>query len=157
MSGALPEADATPYRERLWPPAWLWPAAAALPAMLGVAYGAATNALVGGLVGVAAVAVVVVGLVDASVVISVDPSGVTAGRVHLPAAHLGPVHALDAESSRRLRGVDADARAFLVVRGWVPTGVRLDVADPLDPTPYWYLSSRRPEELASAIGAVRVG
>lgn len=142
------------FRERLWPPAWIWPVAVAWPAMLGLAYGYATTPLVGWLVGGGAAALALVGLVDWSTTVTVDADGVTAGRVHLPATCIGPVQALDAEQARRLRGVDADARAFLVVRGWVGPAVRLDVVDPLDPTPYWYVSTRRPDTLAAALASV---
>jgi hypothetical protein len=62
---------------------------------------------------------------------------------------------LDADAARRVRGVDADPRAFLYLRGWVPTAVRLDLNDPSDPAPYWYVSTRRPEELAVALGWTR--
>jgi Protein of unknown function (DUF3093) len=144
-----------PYRERLWPPAWLWPVAVAWPAMLGVAYGYATTALVGWLVGVGAAVLAVVGLVDWSPTLAVDASGLTAAGVHLPADCLGAAQVLDRAASRRVRGVDADARAFMVVRGWVGGAVVVDVTDPLDPTPYWYLSTRRPGELVAALDAVR--
>ena len=43
-----------------------------------------------------------------------------------------------------------DARAYLCIRGWIPTGIRVAVADPQDPTPYWLVSTRRPEELLTA-------
>jgi hypothetical protein len=33
----------------------------------------------------------------------------------------------------------------------VPGGVRVDVADDDDPTPYWLVSSRRPAALAAAL------
>jgi hypothetical protein len=144
------------FRERLWPPAWLWPVAVAWPAMLGVAYGYATSATVGWLVGAGAAALAVVGLVDWSPTVTVDASGLTAGGVHLPAEFVGPTRALDRDVARRVRGVDADARAFMVVRGWVGGAVVVDVTDPLDPTPYWYVSSRRPHELVAALDAVRV-
>lgn len=148
------QPDPQRYRERLWPPAWVWPVAVAWPAMLGVAYGYATTALVGWLVGAGAAALALAGLVDWSTTVTVDVDGVTAGRVHLPAACIGRVQPLDGEQARRLRGVDADARAFLVVRGWVGPAVRLDVVDPLDPTPYWYVSTRRPDVLAAALASV---
>jgi hypothetical protein len=43
-----------------------------------------------------------------------------------------------------------DARAFLLLRSYVKTAVRVEVVDPLDPHPYLYLSSRHPEKLAAA-------
>jgi DUF3093 family protein len=38
-----------------------------------------------------------------------------------------------------------------LLRSYVPTAVRVDVTDPADPTPYLYLSTRRPEKLAKAL------
>jgi hypothetical protein len=43
-------------------------------------------------------------------------------------------------------------RAFMLLRGYVPTAVRVEVSDPDDPTPYLYLSTRRPEQLARVLG-----
>ncbi|MDX2025238.1 DUF3093 family protein, partial [Microcella sp.] len=51
------------------------------------------------------------------------------------------------------RGQRLDARAFLVLRPDIPAVLRVAVTDPDDPTPYWLLSTRRPEELAAAIAA----
>lgn len=47
----------------------------------------------------------------------------------------------------------ADARAWKVVRAWIPDGVRVVVSDENDPTPYWYVSSRHPAKLADALNA----
>ena len=59
--------------------------------------------------------------------------------------------ALDAQAMRLQAGRDADARAFLLVRPYISTGVRITIDDPGDPTPYWLLSSRRAVELAAAL------
>lgn len=88
--------------------------------------------------------------------IEVTDRALAAGRARLEWAYCGPATALTAEESRRLHGVDADPRAYLLVRPYVATAVRLDVRDPEDPTPYWMLSSRRPEALAESINAARV-
>lgn len=45
----------------------------------------------------------------------------------------------------------ADARAWKVIRAWIGRGVRVDINDPSDPTPYWYASSRNPEKLIEAL------
>ena len=79
-----------------------------------------------------------------------------AGRARLEWECCGPATALTAEDARRLHGVDADPSAYLLVRPYVDTAVRVDVRDPADPTPYWLLSSRRPEALAESINAARV-
>ena len=77
-----------------------------------------------------------------------------AGRARIPVALLGAPVALDAPASRRLAGADADARAFLLLRPSLKRSVQVPVADPADPTPYWLLSTRHPEELVAALRAV---
>ena len=74
-----------------------------------------------------------------------------AGPATLPLSALGEASALTAEQARALRGVDADPRAFMLLRSYVKTAVRVEVVDPRDPHPYLYLSSRRPERLAATI------
>ena len=53
-----------------------------------------------------------------------------------------------------MRGVELDARAHLVLRGWVGPVVLVTLDDPDDPTPAWLVSTRRPEHLAEALRAV---
>jgi len=77
-----------------------------------------------------------------------------AGSATLPASALGAASALDAERARALRTYEADPRAFLLLRSYIPTAVRVEVADPSDPTPYLYLSSRRPKQLAAVVNAL---
>ena len=62
------------------------------------------------------------------------------------------VTVLDAEARRDLLGQDAEPLAFVIQRPWISGGVRIDLDDPDDPTPYWYVSSRHPRELAAALG-----
>ena len=45
----------------------------------------------------------------------------------------------------------ADARAWKLLRAWIPTGVTIVVTDENDPTPYLYISTRNPEGLAAAL------
>ncbi|HEU5333201.1 MAG TPA: DUF3093 domain-containing protein [Actinocrinis sp.] len=87
-------------------------------------------------------------------VIEVSGGRLTAGRATLPAAALGPATALGAEKARALRTFEADPRAFLLLRSYISTAVRVEVADPGDPTPYLYLSSRKPGQLAAAVNAL---
>jgi hypothetical protein len=48
-------------------------------------------------------------------------------------------------------GVDADARAYLVLRPYVKRAVRVPLLDPDDPTPYWLVSCRHPDRVLSAL------
>lgn len=86
--------------------------------------------------------------------IAVDDE-VRVGRAHLSARHVGAVTRLDREQYRHLMGPGANARAFLATRPWIDAGVRVDLDDPADPTPYWLLGSRDPDALAAAVSALR--
>lgn len=77
-----------------------------------------------------------------------------AGRARIGAEHLGRAAALDPEATRRAAGPEADARAFLLLRPYLKRAVRVEVVDPADPAPYWLVSTRRPDELAAALGAL---
>lgn len=76
-----------------------------------------------------------------------------AGRANIPVALLaGPV-AHDKETTRRLAGVDANTRAYLLLRPYLKRSVQVTVADPADPVPYWLVSTRRPDALVAALTA----
>jgi Protein of unknown function (DUF3093) len=74
-----------------------------------------------------------------------------AGPAHIPLEHIGPAEPLDAEATRRVQGVEADARAFLLIRPYLKRSVRIPVLDPRDPTPYWLVSTRHPHRLTAAL------
>ena len=92
-------------------------------------------------------------LLRAAALVQVRDGTLTAGRAHLPLTVVTAVTALEEAAARALRGPGADARAFLLLRPWVATAVRVDLADPADPTPYWYVATRRPSRLAAALTA----
>jgi hypothetical protein len=89
--------------------------------------------------------------------VAVEGGTLRAGRAHIALEHVGEVTALDAEGVRRLAGVDADARAYLLLRPYLKRGVRVEVTDPADPTPYWLVSCRRPEQIVTAVRVGRTG
>lgn len=85
--------------------------------------------------------------------VSVDGTHLSAGKAHIGIQHLGAAEALDKDGTRRVAGVDADARAYLVLRPYLKRSVRVVITDPDDPAPYWLISTRRPEALVSALEA----
>ena len=76
------------------------------------------------------------------------------GRARIAAEHIGGAVALDAEQTRRKAGVEADARAYLVLRPYLKRTVVIEITDRADPAPYWLVSTRHPEALAGAIGSL---
>ncbi len=144
------------YAERLTVPLRWWVQGTMFVASLWLAVLAATPEAVAWSVTAVAMAVLVALFVSyGRPRVSVDGTTFRAGRAHIPLELVGPATALDADGVRRQAGVDADARAYLLLRPYLKRGVRVDIADPADPTPYWLVSSRRPDALVSALEAGR--
>ncbi|WP_033309308.1 DUF3093 domain-containing protein [Streptomyces iakyrus] len=70
----------------------------------------------------------------------------------IPLTALGQPEVLEGEEARAWRTYKADLRAFMVMRSFITTAVRVEVIDPDDPTPYLYLATRTPDRLAEALG-----
>ena len=89
--------------------------------------------------------------------IEVDPAAreLRVDDARLPLDVIAAVTPIAPAERRDLLGRDADPLAFVIQRPWVPGGIRVDLDDPADPTPYWYVSTRRPDELAATIRAAR--
>jgi hypothetical protein len=84
-----------------------------------------------------------------------EPDGVwlRVDDARLPVSAVGAVSVVEGEERRQLLGLDADPLAFVIQRPWIPGGVRIDLDDPSDPTPYWFVSTRRPAQLAAVLDA----
>lgn len=138
------------FRERVLPGVGGWAAVVGFAAVLGVALWPASHAIALGVAGLAAVAGLV-GLWWTSPVVSVQDGTFRAGRASIPVVLLGQVTTLDADAMRGELGPRLDARAFVCLRAWARTGVHVALDDPQDPTPYWLVSTRRPQALADAL------
>jgi hypothetical protein len=140
------------YDERLGVPLRWWALATMFLASMLIAFLVATPAWVavaGTAVLVALVLTLFLGYGAARV--SVRDGVLTAGRARISLEHVGEVEALDAAETRLLAGRHADARAYLLLRPYLSRAVRIGIDDPADPTPYWLVSSRRPDRLAAAL------
>lgn len=143
----------TTYRERLTAPVSWWLAAVLFGAVWGWVMLVATTwpiAIVTAVV-VAAPCLYVVWRYG-SLLITVDAKGLRVGRASIDPAHIGAVEPLHRAEYRLKLGTGADARAYLVTRPYVDRGVLVPIDDDRDPTPYWLVSSRRPDALAAALG-----
>jgi hypothetical protein len=139
------------FRERLTVP-WVWWLLAALFAVsLLFALALYVGPIWGVAVAVASMLVAVGIFASAAVAISVDAQEIRVGRAVIEHRYIGGARALDVAETRLRSGVEADARAHLVLRPYVSTAVEITLDDPADPVPYWLLSTRRPTELAAAL------
>lgn len=144
----------TLYRERLWPSVWMYVATAlVIPAALLVFL--PINPGVGAATAVVLYAACVVLMLAASPTIVVTTERLTAGAASLPIALTGTVTGFRGTAATAQRGPELDARAWLLIRGWVSPVVRVEVLDERDPVPYWLISTRHPDRLVAAIDQAR--
>ena len=141
------------YAERLTVPLRWWVQGTMLVATLWLAVVVALPALAATAVTVVALGLLVLGFTSYGAArVAVEDGWFRAGRARIAVHHLGAVEALDAEETRRTAGVDADARAYLLLRPYLKRAVKVEITDPADPVPYWLVSTRHAEALVRALG-----
>ncbi|GAC1440998.1 MAG: DUF3093 domain-containing protein [Mycobacteriales bacterium] len=139
------------YRERWVVPLLWWPAALGLATLVAAEVAGATP-------GSRVVPFLVVPPLTA-LLLAVGSRGslvVDGGVLHVPGARIPIAQldhgvVLDREAFRQQTGPLADPRAFVVSRPWLHSAVRLMLDDPMDPTPYWVVGTRRPQALLAAL------
>ena len=139
------------FRERLSVPVAWWVLAAVFAFSMLAAVGLYLGPVWGVAVCVAALAVAAGLFVSAGVLVEVDERELRVGRAAIERRWVGPCRALDAQATEIRAGVEADARAHLVLRPYIATAVEVGLQDPDDPVPYWLVSTRHPAQLAAAL------
>ncbi|WOC14364.1 DUF3093 domain-containing protein [Gordonia sp. MP11Mi] len=142
------------YTERLTTPWWWWIAGAVLAALVGVEvqmagyYQAWTWA-----------AYPVLGVLFAwglwsmgrtQVIVDADGS-VHAHKAILPREVIARGAAIAPSAKSAAMGRQLDPAAFLMHRSWIKSMVLLVLEDQDDPTPYWLISTRHPEQVLEAL------
>ena len=139
----------TLFRERLYAAPWLFVATALImPACLGIFW--PINRAVGVILAIVMYAVIVALLIGFAPVLEVTEREFRAGRADIEREYIGEVRAYTGTEAALERGQRLDARAWLLLRGSLPI-VKIQILDVNDPVPYWIVSTRRPNELASAL------
>lgn len=138
------------YRERLLPSAWIYISTAlVIPASVLVFM--PINPLVGILTG-GALYLGITGLLTVTApMVEVTDHQLVAGRASLPLSLVGEATGFEGAEATLERGQRLDARAWLLIRGWVAPVVKVRVEDAADPAPYWLVSTRNPGALIAAI------
>jgi Protein of unknown function (DUF3093) len=146
----MSNANGPIYRERLWPAPWVFIATAlVIPASLLVFLPISTTA--GVVCAIVLYGAIVVTLVLTTPTVEVTAELFAAGRAHLPRTVVAAADPFEGAEATAERGTRLDARAWLLLRGWIPGVVRVRLDDPSDPTPYWLISTRQPQKLAAAL------
>ena len=138
------------YHERLWPSPWVFLATGlVVPASLLVFL--PISMIAGVVSAITLEAIVVAVLLATSVAIEVDDTTLRCGKAKIERSFIGTSSAFVGKQATAERGVRLDARAWLLIRGWIPGVVRIELTDAEDPTPYWLVSTRHPTQLVAAL------
>ncbi len=142
----------TTFRERLYVTWWIWPLPLLAAGLLAAEVHMGFPGVRSWLPYVILLPLTIVLIVRmGSTKVEVADGELRAGEAHIPLALLGEVEIIAQQDRRKTMGPHLDPAAYVVHRGWVKPLVRVRVTDPEDPTPYWIISTRHPEELAAAI------
>jgi hypothetical protein len=83
--------------------------------------------------------------------ISINERELRIDKAHIELKYLGKITVLDSDAMRLLRTRDADPAAFLAIKFWASKGIKIEISDPRDSTPYWLVTSKRGEKLAALL------
>lgn len=139
------------FREVLRPPFWLMAFIYFLALSLGIAIWAAMNTIAAVIVMTPLTLATVAIYFIASLVIEIDENELRVGKAHIDKKFCGEVRVLTPAQMSLQRTREADPAAYLAIRFWTAHGVKIEINDDRDQTPYWLITSKRGEKLAKAL------
>ncbi|QNG21355.1 DUF3093 domain-containing protein [Rhodococcus triatomae] len=148
------------YSERLWVPVWWWLAGLFVAGLLAAEVHMGAPGLRAWLPYVLLLPLPIWGVVwlGRHRVRVVDHGGdvrLEVGGASLPVSVMSRTAAVPASAKSAALGRQLDPAAFVQHRVWVGPMVLVVLDDPEDPTPYWLVSTRRPDELVKVLDAAR--
>lgn len=144
----------TEYRESLRPGVGVY-LIVALIFPIGILTAAPFSLAFGVVVSVILFVGVCVALVLTAPKIEVTPTTLRVGKAQIERKYLGAISAYSGSPARAERGVNLDARAWTLFRGYIDPVVKIQITDPTDPTPYWLVSTRNAVELTKTLRGTR--
>ena len=139
------------FKERASWPIWLWAFLLFLSGSLSIAIWAA----LGNTWAEVSMLTQLVGLLFLSqstpLQIEVTADLLRVGPARIERKYISGVTSLTSEEMRILRGPKINTEAYMQIRFWISTGVKITISDPQDPTPYWLVSSKKAHQLAGAL------
>lgn len=83
--------------------------------------------------------------------ITVEDGELRIKRAHIPVKYLGQSEIIGKKDFSFARTRGADPAAYFAITFWISQGIKIEVIDERDPTPYWLISTRRAEDLLLAL------
>ena len=139
------------FKEVLRPPIWVLAFIYFLLLSLVIAFWAAFDNRVALITFLLATMAIIYISISMRSTITFDGKELRIDLAHIEVKYLSQVENLTPPQMRLLRTRDADPAAFLAIKFWLSTGVKITILDPRDPTPYWLVTSKRGEELAALL------
>ncbi len=84
-------------------------------------------------------------------IIEITGNELRVGEARIEIKYLGNAENLDAQKMQLARGREANPLAYLAIRFWCAKGVKVNLNDARDPTPYWLITSNRGDELTTLL------
>ena len=140
------------YEERLSAAWWMW-LLVLFAGLVGLIALAPINMWVGAAVGTVVAGGTAVALIASSTGIVITGESLQVGRARIERRFVGEAEAFRGSAVQRVRGPELDARAYMNFRVSVGPVVRIQIIDPVDPTPYWLTSTRHPERMVEVLSA----
>ena len=139
------------FKERAPWPIWLWLFLLFLAASLALAIYAALGTRWGWI----SMLIQLLGLLflsqKSALDVEVTDTHLQVGKAQIERKFLGKIEVLSSEEMRRWRGPLSDPAGYMALRFWIPAGVKIEINDAHDPTPYWLVSSKKAQPLAAAL------
>jgi len=139
------------FVEVVKPPLWLLAFIFFLLASLALSIWAAFDDRAGLIALVASIIVLFVVRKAMAMRIEIRDGELRVGGAHIELKYLANAQELSVNQMRLTRGRDADPAAYLALRFWQPHGVKVEVRDDRDPTPYWLISSKNTKGLVETL------
>jgi hypothetical protein len=141
----------TAFREVIRPPLWLFAFVYFMLFSLVLAIWAAFDNRTA--IGAAIFAIVIgaIALYKIKGEINCDGQELRVGRAHIGYEFCGDVTVLSRTEFLKARTREVDPAAHLALFFWISEGVKIEVIDPRDPTPYWLISTKHGREIKQAL------
>ena len=139
------------FREVMRPPLWLIAFLYFMLFSLVLAIWAATDNRAAIISALIAIVVGAAFIFMAKEEITYDGTQLRVGKAHIDSQYCGTVTVLNHREFQRARTREADPAAHLALLFWVSEGVKIEITDSRDSTPYWLISTKRGDDLKRAL------